>query len=303
MPDADPGEPDALRVRAAVAEVEQAPLAARSAPRPARTPSSTARPARLVHLRSLLLPSRPAQRAAAARAQPLRARPRQPARDGAARRLCAPQARVDAKLTPRWRLQSLTEEQAAALERFCDVIVPGSARVGPAIYIDALLARMPAAAREQLRRRRSSELGELAARRRATRSRRTPTRRLPGPAGARVRGLLQRLRRARPRRDRRLGRDRLPPAGRRVPARRTGRTWGSRDERALRRRRRRVGRGRRRRRRRARGARPLGAAARAGPPPHGRRLPPLGGARRATTCGGRSASRCPPATGARARSR
>jgi hypothetical protein len=58
-------------------------------------------------------------------------------------------------------LQSLTEEQAAALERFCEVVVPGSARVGPAIYIDALLARMPAAARahfvESI-----GELGELA---------------------------------------------------------------------------------------------------------------------------------------------
>jgi len=45
-------------------------------------------------------------------------------------------------------LQSLTEEQAAALERFCEVVVPGSGRVGPSIYIDALLARMPAGARE-----------------------------------------------------------------------------------------------------------------------------------------------------------
>ncbi len=58
-------------------------------------------------------------------------------------------------------LQSLTEEQAAALERFCEVVVPGSARVGPAIYIDALLARMPAAAREQFVQS-IGELGELA---------------------------------------------------------------------------------------------------------------------------------------------
>jgi len=58
-------------------------------------------------------------------------------------------------------LQSLTEEQAAALERFCDVVVPGSARVGPAIYIDALLARMPAGAREHFVES-IGELGELA---------------------------------------------------------------------------------------------------------------------------------------------
>jgi hypothetical protein len=58
-------------------------------------------------------------------------------------------------------LQSLTEEQAAALERFCEVVVPGSARVGPAIYIDALLARMPAAAREHFVES-IGELGELA---------------------------------------------------------------------------------------------------------------------------------------------
>ena len=45
-------------------------------------------------------------------------------------------------------LQSVTEEHAAALERFCDVVVPGSGRVGPSIYIDALLSRMPAGARE-----------------------------------------------------------------------------------------------------------------------------------------------------------
>ena len=58
-------------------------------------------------------------------------------------------------------LQTLTEEQAAALERFCEVVVPGSARVGPAIYIDALLARMPAGAREHFVAS-IGELGELA---------------------------------------------------------------------------------------------------------------------------------------------
>jgi hypothetical protein len=32
---------------------------------------------------------------------------------------------------------------AERVEGVCDAIVPGSARVGPAVYIDALLARMP----------------------------------------------------------------------------------------------------------------------------------------------------------------
>jgi hypothetical protein len=39
-------------------------------------------------------------------------------------------------------LRTLDAGGAAALERLCEVIVPGSARVGPVFYIDALLARM-----------------------------------------------------------------------------------------------------------------------------------------------------------------
>ncbi len=39
-------------------------------------------------------------------------------------------------------LQVLDAETARAVERVCDAIVPGSARVGPAVYVDALLARM-----------------------------------------------------------------------------------------------------------------------------------------------------------------
>jgi len=42
----------------------------------------------------------------------------------------------------------LDEPRAAALEALCDLIVPGSARVGPVIYIDALLARMPEPVRD-----------------------------------------------------------------------------------------------------------------------------------------------------------
>jgi hypothetical protein len=39
-------------------------------------------------------------------------------------------------------LQVLDVETARTVEGVCDAIVPGSARVRPAVYIDALLARM-----------------------------------------------------------------------------------------------------------------------------------------------------------------
>jgi len=39
-------------------------------------------------------------------------------------------------------LQVLDAETAALVEGVCDAIVPGSARVRPAVYVDALLARM-----------------------------------------------------------------------------------------------------------------------------------------------------------------
>jgi hypothetical protein len=42
----------------------------------------------------------------------------------------------------------LDEAQAAGVRTLCEVIVPGSARVRPEVYIDALLARMPAGDRE-----------------------------------------------------------------------------------------------------------------------------------------------------------
>jgi hypothetical protein len=40
------------------------------------------------------------------------------------------------------RLQVLDAETARVVEKVCDAIVPGSARVKPAVYVDALLARM-----------------------------------------------------------------------------------------------------------------------------------------------------------------
>jgi hypothetical protein len=42
----------------------------------------------------------------------------------------------------------LDEQRAAALETLCELIVPGSTRVGPVVYIDALLATMPPPAQE-----------------------------------------------------------------------------------------------------------------------------------------------------------
>jgi hypothetical protein len=44
-------------------------------------------------------------------------------------------------------LHVLDDETARLVARVCDAIVPGSARVRPAVYIDALLARMKDAPR------------------------------------------------------------------------------------------------------------------------------------------------------------
>jgi hypothetical protein len=46
-------------------------------------------------------------------------------------------------------MQVLDEHRAGVVRSLCDLIVPGSARVGPDVYIDALLALMPDAVREQ----------------------------------------------------------------------------------------------------------------------------------------------------------
>lgn len=45
------------------------------------------------------------------------------------------------------KLQVLDEARARQLGRLCNWIVPGSLRVGPAFYIDAVLAAMPEEAR------------------------------------------------------------------------------------------------------------------------------------------------------------
>lgn len=40
-------------------------------------------------------------------------------------------------------MKVLDDHGATVVRSVCDVLVPGSARVGPEVYIDALLARMP----------------------------------------------------------------------------------------------------------------------------------------------------------------
>jgi hypothetical protein len=45
-------------------------------------------------------------------------------------------------------LRTLDERRASAMEALCELIVPGSARVGPVVYVDAVLASMPEPVRE-----------------------------------------------------------------------------------------------------------------------------------------------------------
>ena len=45
-------------------------------------------------------------------------------------------------------LSNLDERRAAVLESLCETIVPGSGRVGPVVYIDAVMSEMPPAQRE-----------------------------------------------------------------------------------------------------------------------------------------------------------
>jgi hypothetical protein len=45
-------------------------------------------------------------------------------------------------------LRTLDADRAEALEQLCELIVPGSSRVGPVVYVDALLTEMPPPVRE-----------------------------------------------------------------------------------------------------------------------------------------------------------
>jgi len=47
-------------------------------------------------------------------------------------------------------LCNLDERRAAVLEALCETIVPGSSRVGPVVYIDAIMSEMPAPQREAI---------------------------------------------------------------------------------------------------------------------------------------------------------
>jgi hypothetical protein len=40
-------------------------------------------------------------------------------------------------------LRNLDEGRAAALESLCEIIVPGSGRIRPVVYIDAIMSEMP----------------------------------------------------------------------------------------------------------------------------------------------------------------
>lgn len=44
-------------------------------------------------------------------------------------------------------MKTLDDERAAAVDALCELIVPGSSAVGPAVYIDAVLDEMPESAR------------------------------------------------------------------------------------------------------------------------------------------------------------
>jgi hypothetical protein len=49
------------------------------------------------------------------------------------------------------QLRNLDDERAAVLESLCETIVPGSARVGPVVYIDALMSAMSEPEREAVK--------------------------------------------------------------------------------------------------------------------------------------------------------
>src|SRR4029450_2094970 len=118
-------------------------------------------------------------------------------------------------------LRTLDERRAGILEKLCELIVPGSARVGPVVYIDAVLTEMPPPARD-------AALAAVD---------------VPAPSFARARSrpttaTSSRRGRTGPGRGRRSASTHPQPR----TCRRTGRTWGS-HEGFLRRRPPRVGRG------------------------------------------------------------
>src|SRR5262249_55795022 len=74
--------------------------------------------------------------------------PRAQGESGApALRLPPPRARGGCGRGPRRRnglaVRTLDPDRARAMETLCELIVPGSSRVGPVVYVDALLTGMP----------------------------------------------------------------------------------------------------------------------------------------------------------------
>jgi hypothetical protein len=47
-------------------------------------------------------------------------------------------------------LKTLDARRAATMEALCELIVPGSSRVGPVVYVDAILTSMPSFVREDV---------------------------------------------------------------------------------------------------------------------------------------------------------
>ena len=75
-------------------------------------------------------------------------------------------------------LRVLDETRAAAVRAVCELIVPGCARVGAEVYVDALLARMPEARPATTRWRPSTSWPD----RPSTGARRWPSTRSPPPS-------------------------------------------------------------------------------------------------------------------------
>ena len=91
-------------------------------------------------------------------------------------------------------LRNLDPGRAATLAKLCEAIVPGSERVGPVVYIDALMSQMPAAERDAVNGS-IDALADAAAGGEPALREHAPCTGVPADQGARGRGVLQRLRR------------------------------------------------------------------------------------------------------------
>ena len=192
MPDPDPREPDALRLLAAVAEVEEAPLAPGvHLDRPGDRP---VQPDKFVHLRPLLGPGR--RRTPARDACRLLRRAALPSLPGARTPCCARGAR--SSLSSR-RAMALQVARRRSRRRRSSASASWSCRAARASARRSTSTRCSRACRPPAREHfvavdRGARRAR--ARRRGGARAARPLARLPRPARARVRGLLQRLRRS-----------------------------------------------------------------------------------------------------------